>query len=200
MTDSQNLLALWGKTTKGDSTGENYHPALFHMVDVGVVAEALLQSGDLRLRQALLHAWNGVDSDAFIAWLPFLCSIHDLGKISAVFQGQRKKHDTQQQYQRLKNVGIDIPHPPLDAPYHQEISAVWIQQHIERHEGSVPSQRFGQFATQLVGITGALLNACEAFDSASLLRSSMICPGMNGVSRAMWHYGISFCRKPHHSL
>jgi hypothetical protein len=36
------LLRLWGKTEPGSKDPEKFHPALFHMLDVGFVAQAWL--------------------------------------------------------------------------------------------------------------------------------------------------------------
>src|SRR5262245_51671920 len=127
MKDEDFLLQFWGKTPKEGDPPERYHPAIYHMLDVAFVAEALLRDGAPRLRRALLHAWDGCDPNVLIAWLPFLIATHDLGKISAAFQGQAKSEDTRHQRERLedKNKIIFPPHYP-EAPYHAEISAAWL--------------------------------------------------------------------------
>src|SRR5262245_4715533 len=101
--DDNILLQFWGKTPKQGDPPERYHPAIYHMLDVAFVAEALLHNGAPRLRRALLHTWDGCDADALLAWLPFLIATHDLGKISAAFQGQAKQEDTRRQRERLIN-------------------------------------------------------------------------------------------------
>ncbi len=45
------LLQFWGKTPKSGDPPERYHPAIFHMLDVAFVAEALLRDGAPRSRQ-----------------------------------------------------------------------------------------------------------------------------------------------------
>src|SRR5690349_13126131 len=102
------LLKFWGKTPKSGDSPEQFHPAIFHMLDVAFVAEALLHNGAPRLRQTLLHAWNGCDADALIAWLPFLIATHDLGKISAAFQGQTAR-EAWRQRDRLLTLFPPIP-------------------------------------------------------------------------------------------
>ena len=53
MTNDDNfLLQFWGKTPKLGDPPEKYHPAIYHMLDVAFVAEALLRDGSPRLRQA----------------------------------------------------------------------------------------------------------------------------------------------------
>lgn len=131
------LLAFWGKTpARATDPPEHFHPALYHMLDVAFVAEALLSAqGAPRLRQALRHAWNGCDAEALCAWLPFLVATHDLGKVSAAFQGQSREQRTLQQRERLEQEhGITFPAPYEKAPYHAEISAVWLHQHLIRRE------------------------------------------------------------------
>ena len=63
-------------TWPGKTIDDNYHPALWHMLDVAAVAEQLLMyrplSGNNRIDQALL----------------FLIAMHDLGKISNAFREQ----------------------------------------------------------------------------------------------------------------
>lgn len=126
------LLRFWGKTpARATDPPDQFHPAIYHMLDVAFVAEALLSDQAApRLRRALLHAWNGCDRDALCAWLPFLIATHDLGKISAAFQRQ-----VQPQHERLEREhGIVFPPPYEKAPYHAEISAVWLDTHLVRRE------------------------------------------------------------------
>ncbi|MCG8351759.1 MAG: hypothetical protein MI924_28665, partial [Chloroflexales bacterium] len=74
MTVDDTLLRFWGKTPAWSTDPpEKFHPAIYHMLDVAFVAEALLSDqASPRLRQALLHAWAGCDLDALLSWLPFL--------------------------------------------------------------------------------------------------------------------------------
>jgi hypothetical protein len=74
----ERLLECWGKT-KDDST--DYHPALFHMLDVGHVAQALLQPpASLRWRKVLATALN-TEPDTLATWLPYFVAMHDAGKL-----------------------------------------------------------------------------------------------------------------------
>jgi CRISPR-associated endonuclease/helicase Cas3 len=130
------LLRFWGKTPKfATDPPENYHPAMFHMLDVAFVAEALVSHpASTRFRQTIASAWSGVSHDHFVAWLPFIIATHDLGKISAAFQGQAKDGRSQQQRDRLERSGISFPPSYERAPYHAEVSAVWLHQHLIRRE------------------------------------------------------------------
>lgn len=138
-TAEQQLLQFWGKTPKPGDSPERYHPAIYHMLDVAFVAEALLRDGAPRLRKVLLHAWAGCDEDVLIAWLPFLIATHDLGKISAAFQGQAKRDDTRRQRERLISAGVRFAPGAIEL-YHAEISAVWLHEHLARREPSVPNR------------------------------------------------------------
>ena len=92
------VLQCWGKTV---DEGDGYHPALFHMIDVGSVAEALLApDAPLRFRRSLARALATMD-DSLSAWLPFIVAIHDIGKLSAPFQKQSPIH-----LERLKAAGF----------------------------------------------------------------------------------------------
>ncbi len=126
------LLGFWGKTpARASDPPEQFHPAIYHMLDVAFVADALLSNQAApRVRQALMHAWRGCDLDVLHTWLPFLIATHDLGKISAAFQGQ-----AQPQRERLER-DYDMTFPPSyeKSPYHAEISAVWLDAHLIRRE------------------------------------------------------------------
>jgi CRISPR-associated endonuclease/helicase Cas3 len=96
--DMDRLLRCWGKTGAHIA---DFHPAFFHMLDVGHVAEALLQPpASPRWRQTLATAL-GADPEMLGVWLPYVVAMHDIGKLSAVFQSQRVD-----QYKRLMAEGF----------------------------------------------------------------------------------------------
>jgi len=125
------LLQFWGKTPRPGTPVTQFHPAIFHMLDVACVAEALLRHGPQRVRQALLHAWRGADPESLIAWLPFLIALHDLGKLSAAFQGQ---DDAQRE--RLTQAGVRFRSHSLEL-HHAAISALWIHDHLAQNEPGI---------------------------------------------------------------
>ncbi|HNT77103.1 MAG TPA: CRISPR-associated helicase Cas3' [Anaerolineae bacterium] len=93
------LLRCWGKTKRYDDT--TFHPVLFHMLDVGHVAQTLLtEPASPRWRKVLADTL-GVNADTLIHWLPYVIAMHDIGKLTTAFQTQ---NDTQ--YQRLKDEGF----------------------------------------------------------------------------------------------
>ncbi|HWQ11344.1 MAG TPA: CRISPR-associated helicase Cas3' [Roseiflexaceae bacterium] len=175
--DDTFLLQFWGKTPREGDAREAYHPAIYHMLDVAFVAEALLSDkAAARPRRALLRAWDGCDLNGLHAWLPFLVATHDLGKISAAFQGQAKEKRTQAQRQRLEDAGISFPPHYEKAPYHAEISAVWIDANLIRNEPAT-QRRFlwavrdamgghhGRFTQEEMRQIGARLRASERNDA-----------------------------------
>lgn len=83
--DQSPLLRLWGKTTDDPAI---YHPALYHMLDVGHVAQQLLsERATSRWRRVLGRALNA-DADTLRDWLPWVVALHDIGKLSVPFQAQ----------------------------------------------------------------------------------------------------------------
>ncbi len=117
------VLLLWGKTTDD----ERYHPALFHMIDVALVARALLTTnGSRRVRTAMRYAWAGADLDQLDAWLPFIIALHDIGKISAPFQRQQSTPGAKLQNARLLRDGFDLGTDGDAPPAHSAVSAWWL--------------------------------------------------------------------------
>lgn len=93
------LRKLWGKTSKDGG----WHPALYHMIDVGHVAQFLLSpSASPRWRTVLGHVLN-TDPERLHQWLPYLIALHDIGKLSPPFQAKNKG-----QRHRLKGDGFDF--------------------------------------------------------------------------------------------
>lgn len=82
------LLRLWGKTGIDDGTAEEFHPAIFHMLDAGHVAQVLLSDYASPRWRRVLAVGLGTDENFLSYWLPWLVALHDIGKISAVFQEQ----------------------------------------------------------------------------------------------------------------
>ncbi len=112
----QRILRCWGKTGK---TVDDFHPAMFHMLDVGHVAQALLgDTASPRWRYVLAQALDA-DADSLMDWVPYLIALHDIGKVSAAFQGKndlQKKRLTSEQFDFGKWVWReDLPHNFISA-------------------------------------------------------------------------------------
>lgn len=86
-TPSPRYFSYWGKARPSNSAAE-MHLLAYHALDVAAVGEVYLQ------RSPELLAWlaqelGHTDLEATRAWVVFWLSLHDLGKFSLSFQGQR---------------------------------------------------------------------------------------------------------------
>lgn len=111
------LLRLWGKTVDGSIDPEQFHPAVYHMLDVGHVAQQLLsEHASPRWRWVLGRAFN-TDPDTLHEWLPWFVALHDIGKISTPFQALNND-----QRVRLEKEGADFGnYQPLLRDLHHPI-------------------------------------------------------------------------------
>jgi CRISPR-associated endonuclease/helicase Cas3 len=113
------LLRCWGKTNE---SSKEFHPAVFHMLDVGHVARELLsERASPRWRRVLAEAL-GTEAETLVGWLPFIVALHDVGKISATFQGLRDE-----QKARLTAEGLSFGQwrPSLDL-HHSVVGQVFV--------------------------------------------------------------------------
>jgi CRISPR-associated endonuclease/helicase Cas3 len=79
------LSSFWGKA----GTSPVWHPAICHMVDVGMVAMAFLERpAGAALRRSLAKGLNTTEPQA-VSLIAFLVAAHDLGKVSPGFQAKR---------------------------------------------------------------------------------------------------------------
>jgi len=117
------LLRLWGKTS---TRVTDFHPVVFHMLDVGNVASELLgKRASPRWRRVLADAL-GANADSLADWLPWLVALHDMGKISAAFQGQNEN-----QKARLKSEGFSFGQWRSDL-HHTAISQVFMADELSK--------------------------------------------------------------------
>ena len=77
----------WGKARPVDDSAAGFHLLPFHCLDVAAVGVAYLNAApDLR---RWLASRLGISEQALVAWVGFWLCLHDLGKFSQAFQGQR---------------------------------------------------------------------------------------------------------------
>lgn len=82
----------WGKSLKAFESSRHratHHPAICHMLDVGMMAKALLEEAGATIRRLLFDPLACEESKK-IHWLAFFVALHDLGKISPGFQYKRR--------------------------------------------------------------------------------------------------------------
>ena len=125
----QRLLRCWGKTGKHEL---DFHPALFHMLDVGHTAYHLLSApASPRWRKALVRAFN-TDDETLVYWLPWLIALHDIGKISVPFQAQNAS-----QKARLEREGFEFgAWKPKDKIHHTDMGRLFLK--YEYDEADLP--------------------------------------------------------------
>jgi len=106
MTSDEPYLQLWGKTDRRpDGDRMNYHPLLFHLLDVAFCAEALWKSLPESIRTRMADAL-GIDTEHAGTLFTLLAGLHDLGKAYPKFQFQRGA----EQFQTvLYAAGFDLP-------------------------------------------------------------------------------------------
>ncbi len=123
------VLACWGKTGPEGA----FHPALFHMLDVGHIAEALLRpDATSRMRHTLGRVF-AADPDSLHSWLPHLVAAHDIGKISPSFQKQAPEH-----VDRLIEIGLRFRRDWGQSCHHTSAGGVFVEDSwnvLEPHEG-----------------------------------------------------------------
>lgn len=73
---------FWGKAEKN---GSDFHPAVCHMLDVGIMARELLTTLPAQLQTRIRNIFG----DTCECGLAFFSAIHDIGKISPGFVGKR---------------------------------------------------------------------------------------------------------------
>jgi CRISPR-associated endonuclease/helicase Cas3 len=112
---TQKVLLCWGKTAGADAPAAEYHPAIFHMIDVANVAKLLIsEDASPRWRKCLSNVFN--TNEAFLkGFVPFFISLHDIGKISAAFQSCQAV-----QKERLTILGFHFTHS--SDLYHNQVS------------------------------------------------------------------------------
>lgn len=88
MTTTALYFAYWGKARLREGDAPPWHLLPYHCLDVAAVGVSLLKQSPA-LRAFLRGAMQIKSDDALYGWLAFCIAIHDLGKFSESFQGQR---------------------------------------------------------------------------------------------------------------
>jgi CRISPR-associated endonuclease/helicase Cas3 len=129
------LFRLWGKTNKNSTDSNDFHCAIFHMLDVGNIArEMLSQNTPPRWRHILSETLN-INAERLVNIVPYIVALHDIGKISMAFQG---KND--QQKARLQREGFLFRKTDIR---HTVISQIFIADSLSLHTGTITNIPLG---------------------------------------------------------
>ena len=111
MNNMARLDLLWAKWRDGEQGGD-FHSLLFHMLDVGVVAQELWQRGLHASLRRFFVSELGASPQETIAWVSFLAALHDIGKASPTFQRQ-----SEHARQRLQGHGFSFRRLSENCPH-----------------------------------------------------------------------------------
>ena len=142
--------AFWAKAQRKD---DEFHPLLYHLIDVGMCAKALwdtaLSSGlKEQLSNALPAEMTEQEAGAFFA---FLAATHDLGKASPSFQ---QKHEPS--IKRLKDAGFVFPKRHGVTPTLHGTISTWSLKTLFKEELEMEPRDARRFAHALGGHHGIL--------------------------------------------
>ena len=94
------IFDFWGKAERN---GPGWHPAVYHMLDTGIVAREILSLQPHAFRRGLTSLFDPDEAKALNV-LAFVAALHDIGKISPGFQLKREDLCA-----RLKERGFTFP-------------------------------------------------------------------------------------------
>jgi len=159
----ERILLLWGKTQRGSTDPSEYHPALFHMLDVGFVAQYLLDDdAPPRFRNMLAQAL-GVASETLVNWIPYLVALHDIGKISLAFQKLNKD-----QKGRLISQGFSFTGDMIHDIPHALVSHMFIERMTE-----MPPKMFQAWSEAIGGHHGRFAHPDEVKKDRAILSNEL---------------------------
>jgi len=146
------LFQLWGKADRNfqfdkDSSGleaRDYHPLIFHLLDVAACGEVLL--GIYRSRLEMFAKTCGADADGLAALFIFLIALHDIGKCARGFQG--KVLDLWPDALGMK--------PERELSVRHDAAGVWLFECNSKLEQIVEDLLPGLFATQRMRLIQAV--------------------------------------------
>lgn len=130
---------LWGKrrSVNDDTEAPSFHPLLFHMIDVGTVAECLWNYALEREFKVHLSDVLGLAEESAGKWIAIWAGLHDLGKASPSFQN---KWETARK--RLMEGGLDCEIPRRSVP-HGWLTTIFVDGLLKGLQPGFPLHRLG---------------------------------------------------------
>ncbi len=146
LTPSARLLQCWGKTSS--ESPEIYHPAVYHMLDVGNVARVFLGNEVSQRWKNILGRALNCENGSLAGWLPWAVAIHDIGKISSTFQAQ-----SEIQAVRLRQLGFsifsipDLNHPVIGQAFFKSLNDEQVDSSLQLFLPDVIGGHHGHFSS-----------------------------------------------------
>lgn len=84
------IAGFWGKARPANQDGPTSHSIVHHSLDVAAVGAELVAHDRQRLRR--ISAAVGIEIDTLRSAIPFLLTLHDIGKYGRVFQAKSPEH------------------------------------------------------------------------------------------------------------
>jgi CRISPR-associated endonuclease/helicase Cas3 len=135
---------LWAKTPKDKSTGDGYHPLIYHLLDVAAVAKVLWDRVVApSTKESVARAFQVRCTEDAGAWVAYLAGLHDIGKASPAFAGGwsiARQALTEAGYHFPPIDRRNVPHGHITAA---ALEAILNQQGMER--------RTSRFLARIVG-------------------------------------------------
>jgi CRISPR-associated endonuclease/helicase Cas3 len=151
------IYSFWGKAEKD---GNGYHPAVLHMIDVGLVARELLKTLPRHLQERILSLFGTLGEKGLV----FFAALHDIGKISPGFQ--QKREDL---CMMLKDT--DLGFPIASEKSHGKIAASCLPE-ILAEEFACPDDAAQLLSTVLAAHHGTFVSYSELLDGGKKWESA----------------------------
>jgi CRISPR-associated endonuclease/helicase Cas3 len=88
--EASTIATFWGKASTADQSGPSAHPIVHHSLDVAAVGAELIARHRAQLER--IAAAVGIEIEILRRTVPFLLTLHDIGKYSRVFQSKSPDH------------------------------------------------------------------------------------------------------------
>jgi CRISPR-associated endonuclease/helicase Cas3 len=88
--NSSTVVDFWGKASPTGQGGPTSHSIIYHSLDVAAAGSELIARDRQRLRR--IAAAISIEAGALQSAIPFLLSLHDIGKYARVFQAKSPDH------------------------------------------------------------------------------------------------------------